>query len=231
MSERTIPVMFQIFNKRLKFPTLLRFWCSNLFILLSLSACLSVLPTAEPSHVSLYRLAPSFQNTNAQQAKTHAVSLSLSVPYAPRILAGQNIIIAFSDHKLSPIGGAKWADTIPQSWQRAMIENINQNTTALAVVQSSKLRAKYRLDTNIKRFETVFSHENIRQSDLPHVHIVVEMRIVDIKNRALFARTVIEMRIQSPSKTVSDIIRTYNKATGVAMQETAEWLIDVLKKP
>ncbi len=185
---------------------------------LSLSACVSVLPEPKPAP-TVYRL--SIPTNAPEKTVQNTTVINIEFPHAPRALGGTDIVLSPDGRRLTAAGGASWAEPVPSQIRHVLIDTLAGSGRITGVIPKGGTRAPYRLNIEIRRFEAVFSNG---EEAAPNALVYLNLTLTDTKSRKLVGTHSVSTNVWAGAKSVSAIVEAQDGATQKAMDDISAWL-------
>ncbi|MDC7674534.1 ABC-type transport auxiliary lipoprotein family protein [Asticcacaulis machinosus] len=202
----------------------------------ALGGCITLLPNVDP--VQLYRFgfnADLLKNskdiaaepvTGDELAEVYISGISL-----PKAAAGDGILTT-ENSLVSYIEGARWASPADTLFESAVSEGFDRVATTVRLSDRGRGAAKYRLDIQVRRFETAYAKRQ------PTVVIALDVAMVRLSNRTAVAHKYLLREIKAGSNRVGEIVPAYEEATTLMIadivafaEETAKAQMLVVQSP
>ena len=183
---------------------------------LSASACVSILPEAEP--VAVYRL--SSPMPRADQTHT-GVIVEIERPRAPAGLSSDDIAVERTEGQLAYLSGAAWISPTPVVLQSLVIDTFHAQANGIdPVYPSDAVRGEYELRLDLRSFEAVYDQG---PDAAPLVRVRFMARLVEEQGRNLVSARVFHTTRRADSNRVSSIVEAFNQASTEVASELASW--------
>lgn len=184
--------------------------------LLSVSACVSVLPESEP--VTVYRLS---SPEPREWSGGDWVIVEIEAPLAPRGLAGDTIAIARDDRNLAYIEGARWISPAPALVQNLVIDSFNADDARLAPARPEDgTRADYELRLDLRQFEAAYVNG---ENSAPVVRVRIAARLIAERGRRFVGARVFSADVPASSNRTSAIVAAFDEASSQVSSQIADW--------
>ncbi len=191
---------------------------ATIVMVFGFSSCMSFLPKPK-SAPTVYRL--SIPVNSSQMSVENKIVINIGFPQAPRALSGTDIVLSPDGRRLTAAGGALWAEPVPNQIQLALIDALASNKQITGVMPKGGIRAHYRLNIEIRRFEAIFDNG---EEAAPKALVQLDLTLTDTKTRELMGKYSARQEIRARAKTVSAIVDAQDSATSAAMGEISDWL-------
>jgi len=186
-------------------------------ILVSLSACVSLLPEPAPAD-SVYRLSVARERV---PQKATALVIRVDRPSASNVFETQDIIVSPDGRRLAVAGGARWAEVIPVMVQESLVGVMGQRPNLVGVIPSSGARTNTRIHLTIKSFEARYDQGQERPP-LAVVHYSVAL--ANSADRNFIGSFDVEKTVRADASRVTAIVDAMDEANKQAMNEIADWV-------
>lgn len=184
---------------------------------LSLGACVSVLPEAEPAKPRLH-IQPA--DAGGLAGPRMGWSLVVEEPRATRVFDTVRIAVASAPGRTEYLAGAEWADRAPRLFQTALIQTFEDAGRIVAVGD--------RLSVPVA--------DLVLQSDIRHMELAADngdhaaklsvyARITNGKG-TVYAAKKFEARAPASSTSPGDVYAAFDKATGDVIAAIVAWSYD-----
>lgn len=119
---------------------------------------------------------------------------------------------------------ARWTERPGKRFAELMRARLEaQGSFATVAAAGGHVRGELLLDTEIVELY----HD---ASDAPgSVHVVLRVELIDLKNRSLIGRTLLEQRVEASSYDAAGAAEAFNLATGRVLDELLVWLDQIRK--
>lgn len=188
---------------------------TGLAVMLALlsTACVSVLPEAEPAKPR-FHIAPA--ETGALSGDRLRFSLVVEEPRATRVYDTVRIAVASAPGRIEYLGGAEWADRAPRLFQTAVIQTFEDAGRILGVGDRTAIPvADIVLQTDIRRME--LSVNGARAAD-----VSVYARLTDGKGK-IYAAQKFEAGVPADSAKPDDVYRAFDAAFDRVIADLVGW--------
>ncbi|WP_300541292.1 ABC-type transport auxiliary lipoprotein family protein [Maricaulis sp.] len=184
--------------------------------LMSVSACVSLLPEAEP--VAVYRLsAPEPREWSGEDWTI----VQIEPPQAPRGLAGDEIALVRNGQSLAYIRGARWISPAPSIVQNLVIDSFNAAQSQLAPARPEDgVRADYELRLDLREFEAAYDQG---ENQAPAVRVRIAARLVAERGRRFVAARVFTAEVRAGSNRTGAIVDAFDRAASEVCRDIAAW--------
>lgn len=199
-------------------PSLLLRLCGAGLLALSLSACISLFPEAEPSQLYRFEGRPAAVPSAAGE-RTANVGVARSGGSFTRAAAGDRLL-AITGTEASYIAESRWVAPAVTLFDEAVARAFDLNSGAARLVSRLEAsRAEYSLRLDVVRFETVYDRG---QRSAPVVHVSLRATLTRA-DRSLAGTQLFEAQVRAPHNRVSAIVEAYDQAVGQALGELVTW--------
>ena len=193
-----------------------------LFVLLlfTLSGCGAMFDPGPPPAV--YALSPSFASSMAGQHNgKSSLQLSVAMPAADEMLAGNRIITRYPDGELRVWKNAGWVSSLPAMLQQQLIAGYEK--AALFTVlpsDASGFNADYSLLTDIRHFSVIMDQAGNPAS----VQVQITAHVMDLRSgRSLGYLNSDKLVELAPDKNLKTALAAFDQAAGQAISEICTW--------
>ncbi|MDO8411815.1 MAG: ABC-type transport auxiliary lipoprotein family protein [Phenylobacterium sp.] len=185
---------------------------------LALSACVSLLPDAEPSQ--LYRLEAAIDPGATVAPPAPTFGLVLPTTGFVRAASGDRILTVTGD-EVAYIAGARWVAPATDLFGEAVERAFDANTGPARLVTRGEMRtAESVLRLDVRRFEVVYDRG---QNAAPLVVVRLRATLVNRGDRALIDEDVFEAEVRATDNRVSAIVAAFNSGTGQVLTQLVDW--------
>lgn len=185
---------------------------------LVLSACVSLLPEAEPSQ--LYRLEAQIDPRETPARSASTFGLILPSTGFTRAASGDRIL-TITGHEVAYIAEARWVAPAEDLVQEAVERAFDANPGPARLVTRGELRSAERvLRLDMRRFEVVYDQG---QRSAPVVVVRLRATLVSRADRTLVDEQVFEAQIRAGDNRVSAIVSAFDAATSQVLTELVTW--------
>ncbi|MDP1873381.1 ABC-type transport auxiliary lipoprotein family protein [Phenylobacterium sp.] len=184
---------------------------------LCLSACVSLLPDADPSQ--LYRFGGAM---GAVDAPRSAQSFGLVLPSTgfDRAASGDRIL-TMTGTEAAYVASARWVAPASTLFDEAVAKAFDANTGPARLVTRGEVReAASVLRLDVRQFETVYDQG---QSAAPLVIVRLRATLVARDDRALVAEEIFEAQVRAPDNRVGQIVAAYDTAVSEVLAALVDW--------
>lgn len=184
---------------------------------ISVSACVSILPEAEP--VAVYRL--SSPEPRQVPDGIEPVIVQVQRPLAPAGLSGDEIAIEVQEQHLAYMEGARWIAPAPVILQNLVIDTFHAGADGVEPVRpSDAIRGRFELRMDLREFEAAYD----RGSDTaPLIRVRIAARLIESDGRELAASEVFSADVRASANRASAIIEAFNTASSQVAVDLARW--------
>ncbi len=202
---------------------------------LSLTGCVTLLPKQKP--VQLYR----FSYNPASLGKDSEVSqvpltptpipLAMSVIAFPQASSGDRVLTS-ENSQLSYVADSRWAVPAQVLFNEAISDGFARAGRGLEVEARGPGSASYRLELNVRKFETDYRRGKAM------VAVDMDARLVRLSDHAIVGQRYVTADVGLQHNDMTDMVEAYNKATTQAVlalvdftQETLATTNDAVANP
>ena len=183
---------------------------------LSASACVSLLPEAEP--VAVYRLSSPIPRASEQLP---GVIVEIERPTAPAGLSGDDIAIERSEGHLAYLSGAAWISPAPIALQSLVVDTFHAAENGVEpVYPADAVRSEYELRLDLRSFEAVYDQG---ESGAPLIRVRIMARLVEERGREMIGARVFTVTRRASDNRVSAIVEAFNAASTDLAGELSSW--------
>ena len=185
---------------------------------LALSACVSLLPDAEPSQ--LYSFGAGMTEDAATPRSAESFGLILPSTGFARAASGDRIL-TMTGAEAAYVASARWVAPASVLFEEAVARAFDANTGPARLVTRGEVReAASVLRLDVRQFETVYDRG---QDAAPMVVVRVRATLVSRDDRALAAEDIFQAEIRAGDNRVSQIVSAYDAAVGQVLAELVDW--------
>ncbi|MBW0149946.1 MAG: membrane integrity-associated transporter subunit PqiC [Phenylobacterium sp.] len=185
---------------------------------LALSACVSLLPDAEPSQ--LYSFGAGTTEDAATPRSAESFGLILPSTGFARAASGDRIL-TMTGAEAAYVASARWVAPASVLFEEAVARAFDANTGPARLVTRGEVReAASVLRLDVRQFETVYDRG---QDAAPLVVVRVRATLVSRDDRALAAEEIFQAEIRAGDNRVSQIVSAYDAAVGQVLAELVDW--------
>ena len=185
----------------------------------SLSACISLLPKAEPA--ILYRFGAAATAPPAAEARGPMFGVArLPTGFPPA--AANDQIMTISNGEVAYIADARWVSPAAVLFDEAVVRVFDAAPgPARLVSRGEASRSDFSLKLDVRMFETQYVRGAEAAPD-----VVVSVRAVMTRNsdRSLMGERLFEVRTPAADNRVSAIVAAYDAAVGQALKDLVLWV-------
>ncbi len=188
--------------------------CGLVASLSLLGGCVTLLPKQKP--VSLYRFSysPASLGKDAEVSQAPLTSvmtpLALNVVTFPQASAGDRVLTS-ENNQLSYVADSRWAVPAQVLFSEAVSDGFARGGRGLEVETRGPGSAAFRLELNVRKFETDYRHGKAM------VAVDMDARMVRLSDHAIVGQRYITADVGVPHNDMTDMIEAYNKATTQAV--------------
>jgi cholesterol transport system auxiliary component len=185
---------------------------------LALSACVSLLPDAEPSQ--LYRLEGAIDPSATIAPPAPTFGLVLPSTGFVQAASGDRILTVTGD-EVAYIAGARWVAPASELFEEAVERAFDANTGPARLVTRGEMRtAESVLRLDVRRFEVVYDRG---QDAAPLVVVRLRATLVNRGDRALIDEEVFQAEVRATDNRVSAIVAAFDAGTGQVLTQLVDW--------
>jgi len=185
---------------------------------LALSACVSLLPDAEPSQ--LYRLEAAIDPAATVAPPSPTFGLVLPSSGFVQAASGDRILTVTGD-EVAYIAGARWVAPASELFEEAVERAFDANAGPARLVTRGEMRnAESVLRLDVRRFEVVYDRG---QDAAPLVRVRLRATLVNRGDRALLDEEVFEAEVRASDNRVSAIIAAFDAGTAQVLTQLVDW--------
>jgi len=185
---------------------------------LALSACVSLLPDAEPSQ--LYRLEGAIDPSATIAPPAPTFGLVLPSTGFVQAASGDRILTVTGD-EVAYIAGARWVAPASELFEEAVERAFDANTGPARLVTRGEMRtAESVLRLDVRRFEVVYDRG---QDAAPLVVVRLRATLVNRGDRALIDEKVFQAEVRATDNRVSAIVAAFDAGTGQVLTQLVDW--------
>jgi cholesterol transport system auxiliary component len=185
---------------------------------LALSACVSLLPDAEPSQ--LYRLEGAIDPSATIAPPAPTFGLVLPSTGFVQAASGDRILTVTGD-EVAYIAGARWVAPASELFEEAVERAFDANTGPARLVTRGEMRtAESVLRLDVRRFEVVYDRG---QDAAPLVVVRLRATMVNRGDRALIDEEVFQAEVRATDNRVSAIVAAFDAGTGQVLTQLVDW--------
>jgi cholesterol transport system auxiliary component len=176
---------------------------------LSLGGCVTLLPKQKP--VQLYRFsydpASLGKDADVSQAPLTATPtpLALSVMAFPQASAGDRVLTS-ENNQLSYVADSRWAVPAQVLFNEAISDGFARAGHGLQLESRGPGAATYRLELNVRKFETDYHHGKAM------VAVDLDARLVRLTDHVIVGQRYVTADVGVQRNDMSDMVEAYNKA-------------------
>lgn len=185
---------------------------------LALSACVSLLPDAEPSQ--LYRLEGAIDPSATIAPPAPTFGLVLPSTGFVQAASGDRILTVTGD-EVAYIAGARWVAPASELFEEAVERAFDANTGPARLVTRGEMRtAESVLRLDVRRFEVVYDRG---QDAAPLVVVRLRATMVNRGDRALIDEEAFQAEVRATDNRVSAIVAAFDAGTGQVLTQLVDW--------
>ncbi len=191
----------------------------SVLLIVSLSACISLIK--EPSPITVYSLR-STGNSQNQDWPTVPWSLTISRPISNTFLDSNRIVVRPEANILKVYQGANWSDSLPDLVQEKLLETFENSGKIKAVSrQNSGVPAEVALLLDIRQFESVY----IAGQKKPNVLIQIHAKLLEYPSNRVIASKTFNSDVATASKDIPDVVQSFETGLNTVNQEIVGWVL------
>jgi cholesterol transport system auxiliary component len=149
-------------------------------------------------------------------------SLLVGRPSAVGGLNSANIAVRPTPLRMEYYADGRWTTTVPDMLQRYIITSF-QNTNLIRAVGrgAAGIDARYRLETDLVRFETVYPPG----ADTPEILVRIHATLLSVPGGSVLASRDFEARVTPSSEAVPNVIEAFDTASAQVVQDLIRWTL------
>lgn len=181
----------------------------------TLSACITVFPKAEPSQ--LYRFG-NRSGENPKPATTRVGVVRIGGSFA--LASAGDGILTTTGTEVAYLAGARWAQPASTLFDEAITGAFGRNSgIAQLVARSDPARAGYTLRVDVQGFEAVYDRPG---NAAPQVLLTAHLVVARVSDRVIVADRTVSIAERATGNRVSAIVLAFDTAVGKALAEIIE---------
>ena len=201
-----------------------RQWLASLIVLLLLSACSALSPSATPQPA--YYTLDSVPLTRAAGQSGSGPTLVIGMPVAAAGYDSQRILYVREPHRLEYFAHSEWVDPPARMIAAALVLGLQNHAQFGAVAAASGSAAgELRLDTELVRLHHDF------QTRPSHLVLVLRATLVQDKTRRVVAVRQFETRVASASEDPPGGVHAANLALQQVLGDLSTFLAEAASRP
>jgi len=181
-----------------------------------LGGCVTLLPETKPVQLYTIHFNPEWLEAAAETAPAvtdaDAVDVFVAVPGFPRAAAGDRILTS-EGNEVSYVSGGRWATSAQGMFRDVLSEGFAREGNRVRLANQGRIAAKYRLDVEVRRFETAYARRR------PTVVVTLDARLVRTDDRAVVAERYIKVEEPVRRNNVGHIVEGFEKAATRAVAQ------------
>ncbi len=183
-----------------------------------LSGCgLLSLPGSGPAPI-LYDLSP--KNTFDDNLPRIDAQLIVEEPSAARGIDSDRIALRPQPIEIKYFAGSRWSDRAPKMVQTLLVESFENSGRIVAVGrQSIGLRSDYVIKCELREFQA----EYFDNTDLPNIHVRLNVKLVKMPEARIIASQTFEETGLASGKDIPAIVISFDEVLGKVLRKTVEW--------
>lgn len=187
---------------------------------LALSGCVTLLPEQGAAPAVFNIEAPEAPFPNAQKVDW---SIGVARPFAPRILAGQDLVLREAGNQIAFVGGAEWADSTPDILQRTLASALSRSGKIVAVNPDTGARADCEFQWDIYAFDAREGASGFTARFEASARLVGRNRAIQQSTRIVTAGAASGGTVRSAAAALSDAaLKAVDEAGNWALQQQCE---------
>lgn len=185
---------------------------------LALSACVSLLPDAEPSQ--LYSFGSAMTDEAASPGSAESFGLVLPSTGFARAASGDRIL-TMTGAEAAYVAAARWVAPASVLFEEAVARAFDANAGPARLVTRGEVReAASVLRLDVRQFETVYDRG---QNAAPIVVVRVRATLVSREDRSLTAEQIFQAEVRAADNRVGQIVSAYDAAVSQVLAELVNW--------
>lgn len=185
---------------------------------LALSACVSLLPDAEPSQ--LYSFGSAMTDEAAAPGSAESFGLVLPSTGFARAASGDRIL-TMTGAEAAYVAAARWVAPASVLFEEAVARAFDANAGPARLVTRGEVReAASVLRLDVRQFETVYDRG---QNAAPIVVVRVRATLVSRDDRSLTAEQIFQAEVRAADNRVGQIVSAYDAAVSQVLAELVDW--------
>ncbi|MFT4091163.1 MAG: ABC-type transport auxiliary lipoprotein family protein [Asticcacaulis sp.] len=181
----------------------------------ALSGCVTLLPETKPVQLYTIRFNPEWLVPPAAVAPAvtdDAVDVFVTVPAFPRAAAGDRILTS-EGNEVSYVSGGRWATSAQGMFRDVLSEGFAREGNRVRLANQGRIAAKYRLDVEVRRFETAYARRR------PTVVVTLDARLVRTDDRSVVAERYITVEEPVRRNNIGTIVEGFERASTRAVAQ------------
>lgn len=198
----------------MKAPVLAPLIALGLLALLPLGGCVTLLPKQKP--VNLYRFsydpAALGKDNGVRPAPQNptVIPVALNIVMFPQASAGDRVLTSEND-QLSYVADSRWAVPAQVLFTEALSDGFARAGRGLELETRGPGAAAYRLELDVRKFETDYHHGKAM------VCVDMDARIVRISDHGIVGQRYVTADVGLQHNNMTDMVEAYDKATTEAV--------------
>lgn len=186
----------------------------------SLSACISLLPEAEPSQLYRFDGTPPAGAASAPAAPSEQFGVVKTGGGFVQAGASDRLLTV-ADNQIAYIAGSRWVSPASTLFNEALARAFDINAGPARLLSRGEVgKADYSMRVDVTRFEAIY--DNGRKAA---PNIVVELRATLVKaDRTLAGSKLIQTQVRAGDNRVSAIVAAFDQAAGQALGQLVDWV-------
>lgn len=186
-----------------------------------LGGCITLLPDEDPVRLYTIRFNPEWLETSDKEAAqavrpSPPVDVFVTAPGFPRAAAGDRILTS-EGNEVSYVGGGRWATSAHGMFRDVLSEGFAREGKHVRLANQGRISAKYRLDVEVRRFETAYMRRK------PGVVVSLDARLVRTDDRVVVAERFISVEEPVNRNSIGDIVEGFEKASTRAVAQIVDF--------
>jgi cholesterol transport system auxiliary component len=184
----------------------------------ALTGCEGLIGPPEAPH--LYLLKPPARSP--VPGPSVAWQLAIAMPAAAENLDSDRIALIQSDATFDYYAGAAWPDRLPRLVQDALVEAFENSGRIISVARDTEgLRADYRLQTDLRDFETRYDQPD----GIPTAVVRIHAKLVAAAARSIATDITAEKEVRAEENSVAAAVRAMDTAFAAALAQIVDWAL------
>ena len=194
------------------------------------SGCASFLSPGDPP--ARLNFAPEFTATVPGTARTRAMQVVVSRPSLPTELSGDSIILLINQREMRRLAGYRWASSVPDILERAIVAAFNQSGAFAAVASStSGITSRFHLLADVDQFAMRVPQTSENRPAGPSTAIIRgTFRLVNHTEGKTLATLPVSVEQGATASDSNAMAEAMEKATVRMMEEVVPWAVGVLSR-
>ncbi len=185
---------------------------------LGLSACVTLIPEADPSQ--LYRFGAGMGQASEVPRPAGAVGVVLSGSSFPRASSGDQIL-TLTGSRAAYVARARWVAPASVLFDEALAQAFDRNAGPARLIHRGEVRpASMFLRLDVRRFETVY---DLDEDAAPVIIVQVRATLTPRDDRTQVTEEMFEARVRAADNRVHQIVSAYDAAVGEVLEDVVDW--------